>query len=235
VETRGLVVSHYRAPLVDWHEELHDRFALPSALSRDLRIVLGDLDEHGLGVPAQLRRELEAWRPPGITCRLADATLTLRPALEFWPLVGDVASQERAPARIVDASTQRWELALEGAGPDRIAVAGKWAHPRAIGEGVRAVGIRRRVYQPTPGLHPGLPATDPLIIEWSWANRTQRIELWAWKPTGGPYPSLPRDDADALTRRTERIRVTTTDGDTASATGHWIEGKPFTVDVRGTG
>jgi len=53
-----------------------------------------------------------------------DATLTLRPALEFWPLVGDVASQERAGARIVDASTQRWELSLDGSGPDRIAVAG---------------------------------------------------------------------------------------------------------------
>ena len=38
----------------------------------------------------ELRPELEAWRPPGIACRLGDATLTLRPALEFWPLVGDV-------------------------------------------------------------------------------------------------------------------------------------------------
>ncbi|HEY5923901.1 MAG TPA: transglutaminase family protein, partial [Kofleriaceae bacterium] len=70
-----LAVSHYRAPLVDWHDELHDRFALPSALHRDLRMVLGDLDEHGLGIPAELRRELEAWRTPGITCRLGDATL----------------------------------------------------------------------------------------------------------------------------------------------------------------
>jgi uncharacterized protein (DUF2126 family) len=101
-----LIVSHYRAPLVDWHEDLHDRFALPAALQRDLRMVLGDLDEHGLGLPAHLRRELEAFRTPGITCRLGDATLTLRPALEFWPLVGDVASQERATAvgrRIVAA------------------------------------------------------------------------------------------------------------------------------------
>jgi len=79
--------------------------------------VLGDLDEHGLGVPAQLRPELEAWRPPGITCRLGDATLTLRPAVEYWPLVGDVASQERAGARIVDASTQRWEVSLDGPAP----------------------------------------------------------------------------------------------------------------------
>nr|MBA3538750.1 transglutaminase family protein [Deltaproteobacteria bacterium] len=30
-----LVVSHYREPLVDWHDELHDRFALPAALALD--------------------------------------------------------------------------------------------------------------------------------------------------------------------------------------------------------
>ncbi|HEU0030429.1 MAG TPA: transglutaminase family protein [Kofleriaceae bacterium] len=226
-----LVVAHYRSPLVDWHDELHDRFALPSALSRDLRIVLGDLDEHGLGVPAQLRRELEAWRPPGITCRLGDSTLGLRPALEFWPLVGDVASQERAGARIVDASTQRWEITLEGPGPDRIAVAGRWAHLRAVGDGVRAVGVRRRIYQPSPGLHPGLPTTDPLVVEWSWAGRGQRIELWAWRPDGGPYAGLPRDEDEAMARRQERIRVSTFEGD-VTATGHWSESRPFTIDLR---
>ena len=51
------------------------------ALHRDLRIVLGDLDEHGVGVPAELRAELEAWRTPPIACRLGEATLELRQAL----------------------------------------------------------------------------------------------------------------------------------------------------------
>jgi uncharacterized protein (DUF2126 family) len=229
-----LVVSHYRAPLVDWHEELHDRFALPAALERDLRMVLGDLDEHGLGIPAELRRELEAWRAPGITCRLGDATLGVRPALEFWPLVGDVASQERSTARIVDASTQRWELSFDGPGPDRIAVAGKWVHMRSIGDGVRAIGVRRRVYQPSPGLHPGLPVVDPLVVEWSWAGRQQRIDLWAWRPGGGPYAGLPRDDREALERRQERIRVSTREGE-VNAPCFWREARPFTIDLRRDG
>jgi len=229
-----LVVSHYRAPLTDWHDELHDRFALPAALQRDLRIVLGDLDEHGLGLPAQLRRELEAWRPPGITCRLGDATLGLRPALEFWPLVGDVASQERSTARWVDASTQRWEVSLDGPGPERIIIGGKWAHLRVVGDHVRAIGVRRRIYQPSPGLHPGLPITDPLVIEWSWAGRSQRIELWAWRPDGGPYPALPRSDNEALERRRERIKIATHDGE-ASAPTFWREARPFTIDLRREG
>lgn len=226
-----LVVADYRAPLVDWHDELHDRFALPAALRHDLRLVLGDLDEHGLGLPAQLRRELDAWRRPGIACRLGDATLTLRPALEFWPLVGDVASQERATARLVDASTARCEISVEGAGPARVAVNGRWAHLRAIGDGLRGTGVRRRVYAPTAGLHPGLPSSDPLVVEWSWAGRAQRIELWSWRATGGPYPGLPTDDADALTRRQERIVIATSDGEPRAA-GHWPEARPFTIDLR---
>ncbi len=226
-----LVVSHYREPLVDWHDELHDRFALPSALSRDLRLVLGDLDEHGLGIPAQLRRELDAWRPSGVACQLGDATLTLRPALEFWPLVGDVASQERTGARVVDASTQRWELAIDGIGPERVAIAGRWAHLRSLGSGLRALGVRRRVFAPLPGFHPGLPPIDPLVIEWAWAGRAQRIELWAWRPGGGPYEGLPGDEAEAIDRRQERIKIATIPGD-VTAHGHWPETRPFTIDLR---
>lgn len=226
-----LVVSDYREDLIDWHDELHDRFALPAALHRDLRLVLGDLDEHGLGLPVELRRELESWRVPGITCRLGDATLTVRPALEFWPLIGDVASQEHASARWVDASTQRWEISLDGPGPDRLVVGGKWVHLRPVGEAVRAIGVRRRVYQPSPGLHPGLPVTDPLVIEWTWQGRSQRVELWAWKPDGGPYPGLPHDDHDALQRRQERIRVSAIDAE-AQGRSFWRETRPFTIDLR---
>ncbi len=226
-----LVVSDYRSPLVDWHDELHDRFALPAILSRDLRLVLGDLDEHGLGVPAQLRRELDAWRQPGVTCRLGDATLTLRPAIEFWPLVGDVASQEHATVRCVDASTARLEISIDGVGPQQVAVAGRWAHLRAVGDGVRAIGVRRRIFQPSPGLHAGLPATDPLVIEWGWGGRAQTIELWAWRPHGGPYEGLPADEYAALARRQERIAITTRDGE-VSASGHWSETRAFTIDLR---
>jgi len=234
-----LIVSDYRAPLVDWHDELHDRFALPAALSRDLRLVLGDLDEHGLGVPAQLRVELDAWRPAGIVGRLGDATLVVRPALELWPLVGDVASQERATARIVDASTQRWEISVEGAGPDRVrvsaggaaALAPRWARLRDLGDGVRAIGVRRRVYEPALGFHPGLPANDPLIIEWAWAGRVQRLELHAWRPGGGAYSGLPLDEADAIARRQARIVVSTGDGELAAAS-YWTERRPFTIDLR---
>jgi uncharacterized protein (DUF2126 family) len=192
--------------------------------------VLGDLDSHGLGLPPQLRAELDAWRSPGIACRLGEATLTIRPALEFWPLVGDVASQEKAGARIVDASTQRLELAVEGP-IDRIAIAGRWAHLRALGDGPRVLGVRRRIYLPSPGFHPNLPPLDPLVIEWEHGGRGQHIELWAWKPYGGPYDGLPRDASEALARRNERIAITNIDG-AIDADGRWPETRPFTIDLR---
>jgi uncharacterized protein (DUF2126 family) len=226
-----LAVAHYREPLVDWHDELHDRWALPRALARDLRVVLGDLDDHDVGLPAPLRRELAAWRPAGITCRLGDATLELAPALEFWPLVGDVASQERSGARAVDASSERWQIAIDGPGPDRVAIAGRWAQLRALGDDTRAVGVRRRIYDPVVGLHAGLPASDPLVIEWSHLGRAQRISLWAWCPRGGPYDGLPRDDSDALARRTERVTIDARDGD-VTADGYLREQRPFTIDLR---
>jgi len=203
-----LVVAHYREPLIDWHDELHDRFALPAALHRDLRLVLGDLDEHRLGVPAELRVELEAWRAAPIACRLGDATLELRPALEFVPDV------------------QRWELAIDGAGPDRVVVAGRWAALRELGGGVRAIGVRRGVV--AGGL---VPAIDPLVVEWTWAGRAQRIELWASRPGGDAYSEPPRDATDAQRRRTERISVTSLERGVEAARA-WRETNPFTIDLR---
>jgi uncharacterized protein (DUF2126 family) len=228
-----LVVDDYRSPPIDWHDELHDRFALPAALELDLQHVLGDLDEHGLGLPAGLRGQLAAWRGPGITCRLGDSTLELRRALEFWPLLGDVASQERTGARWVDASTERWQLRVEG--PDdaiAIAVGGRRVRLQRLGTGgARVVGVRRRVYAPDPGLHPGLPAMDPLVIEWSTGGRRQRIELRGWKPDGGAYPSLPIDATDAGARVAERVAITTEAG-AVDATAWWPQATPFTVDTR---
>ena len=127
--------------------------------------------------------------------------------------------------------TQRLELAIDGAGPERVLVAGKWVQLRGLGDGLRAIGIRRRVFLPSPGLHPGLAATDPLVIEWSWAGRAQRIALWAWRPGGGPYAGLPADDGDALERRRERIEIATHDGE-VTGTAYRHEVRPFTIDLR---
>ncbi len=70
------------------------------------------------------------------------------------------------------------------------------------------------------------------MIEWAWAAAAQRIELWAWRPSGGAYAGLPVDDAEALARRNERIVIATRDRDDVHADGVRRETRPFTVDLR---
>jgi hypothetical protein len=69
------------------------------------------------------------------------------------------------------------------------------------------------------------------VIEWAHGGRAQRIELFAWKPDGGPYDGLPTDETEALARRQDRIRVHTHDGFLDAST-YWPATRTFTIDLR---
>ncbi|HYS79932.1 MAG TPA: transglutaminase family protein [Anaeromyxobacteraceae bacterium] len=201
----------YDEPLADWGGALHDQFALPHFLEEDLRGVLADLAASGLELgPATSSLLLERPKPLA-RAGLGEATLTVLPALEFWPLVGDVASQERSGARLVDASAARAQLAIDhpsGEAPGRLTAAG-WEVPlHRASDGRRVLaGLRWRAFAPSPGLHPGLPALDPLVLHWEREGRRIAIELHGWIPGGGAYPGLPRDAEEAALRRRERVRM----------------------------
>jgi uncharacterized protein (DUF2126 family) len=228
-----LVVAPYREPLVDHRDDIHDSWALPHLLARDLRHVLGDLDEHGIGLPPSLRAELDAWRDPGITCHLGAATLSITRAVDFWPLLGDTASQELATARLVDASIERWQLMVTGSDRDWLVVGGRRVDlPAADDGGARVIGVRRRAWVPSPGLHPGLPAQDPLVIAWGHGGEHQRISLHAWRPLGGAYEGLPVDAADATRRRTERIAIHTAYDPLPRPQAAHRRAGPYTIDLR---
>jgi uncharacterized protein (DUF2126 family) len=216
------LASHaYRAPLVDWHDELHDLWALPAALDDDLRHVLGDLDEHGFGLTNTLRAELDAWRDPGITCRLGGATLSIARAIEFWPPV----------AGGVDRSLDRHQLVVTGGELDWLVVDGRRAHLYDL-HGAKVVAVRRRAWAPPDGgLHPGLPATDPLVIEWGAGGAHQRVELHRARPGGGGYDGLPGDATVAAERRAERVIVRSKDGPLPRPrAAHAASG--YTIDLR---
>jgi uncharacterized protein (DUF2126 family) len=206
-----LVAVPYLEPLSDWGASLHDQLALPTFLDEDLRGVLGDLSAHGLGLgPATTALLLE--RPePLAELKVERATLTVLPAVEFWPLLGDVASQERAGARLVDASTERIEVRIvhdRGADPGRLGADG-WEVPLTSADSGRrhVAGLRYRAFVPRPGLHPGLPAQDPLVLTWEREGQRMGIELHGWIPGGGTYPGLPGDAAEARRRCRERVRI----------------------------
>ena len=206
-----LARAPYLEPILDWGARLHDEFGLPWYLERDLERVLSDLDAHDVGLGPRLRAELFARPEPIARVQLDDATLEVRPAVSFWPLIGDLAAQEVRGARTVDSSACRIELlvsAAPGAAVGRIAANG-WRVPMHGLAAARAIGsVIYRAFVPRPGLHPNIPANDPVVLEWQRGSAGVRVELYAWQPAGGAYSGLPADHAEASARRSERVVIT---------------------------
>lgn len=204
--------------LVHWGDELHDRFALPFFLQHDLREVFADLRAADLGLGTVIEQLLLA--KDGIVLGRVDTEhyrVEVQQALEFWPLVGDVASQEGGGSRLVDASTARVQLRIDPIGevlePDdvRVIVKGHAVPLRSevlAGQSVSLIGIRFRSFVPWSGLHPAIGAekTVPIVLEHR-SGSALRITLHPWRPNGEAYPGLPRDLADAASRRSERFVV----------------------------
>jgi len=219
--TAMLVGAHAETALVDWGRELHDRFALPFYLEQDLDAVLQALDTAGQGLGKPLRDTLlrDEFRLLG-TVPLPGCTLELWRALEFWPLLGDVASPEQVgTSRLVDASTARVELRLRPAplpGDDgrawRVFTHGVELPLRrerdARGE-LAVFGLRYRSFVPMRGLHPMLGAQAPvqLLLRHPASATDHCVSLHEWQPAGEAYAGLPQDLAEASRRRAERLTV----------------------------
>ncbi|MCC6151768.1 MAG: transglutaminase family protein [Planctomycetes bacterium] len=206
--------------LVDWGAELHDRFALPFFLKRDLQDVLASLGAESLGLAPPITELLldDNDRAFG-TFELGACVLTLKRAVEFWPLVGDAASQESRGARLMDSSSQRLELVLR-ARSGKPADLGNWvlcaggvqytpsSATDASGEAL-VTGIRYRAFVPQIGLHPTVLAQTPLkclLLDTS-RQEAHVLTLHEWRPDGQAYPELPTSELDSARRRNERVRI----------------------------
>jgi uncharacterized protein (DUF2126 family) len=215
VRVGALAPPGYAEPLIDHGADLHDRLALPTLLLADLRDVLAELAVHGMGLGPTLTALLTEPVAPLAVVTCGPARLTLTPALEFWPLLGDVASQERSGSRLVDSSSARVEVRVEvpeGHLPGVVAVGHgpRFGLPlRPLGDGVTwLAAVRYRSFKPGPGLHPGLPAHDPLTLTWTSPHGPGvQVLVHSWRPGGGAYAGLPVDAAEARLRRDERVRI----------------------------
>ncbi|MCA9627130.1 MAG: transglutaminase family protein [Myxococcales bacterium] len=199
-----------------WGRELHDRFALPFQLERDLASVLQELHSSGLGLAPAITSEL--FREHRLLARVelwGGAVLELRQAVEFWPLVGDLSAQS-GTSRLVDSSTRRYELRLRcpAAQVDtwRLVVDGYSVPWVAVSEAQDATlvrAIRCRSFIPNPGLHPTLPAHGPLraLVYQRDEDRAADVSLHWWKVDGGAYVGLPEDVEDARRRTEARCTV----------------------------
>ena len=204
-----------------WGHELHDRYALPFHLRQDLNQVLAELEETGFGLGEPIVDCLldGAHRHIG-HAEIEGCRIDVEQALEFWPLLGDAASQEGGSSRLVDASTSRVQLSLRPVGPDQadldrwqLFVAGYRVPLRQERDErgtLRILGLRYRSFVPWIGLHPGIGKQSPVVLTLvPPAGRAPavRIALHEWQPQALPYDGLPSTLEEAEQRRNERFVV----------------------------
>lgn len=243
-----LAARGFGAPLRDWGEELHERFALPFFLSRDLESIFVDLELAGTGLAPALAENLlqcDGFRD-WASLEHEGCTLRVRRALEFWPLVGDAGTQERGDSRLIDSSTARIELCLRPTAPDteepsrwQVALDGMRLPLRQERDASGPAGVlalRYRGFVPYRGLHPALGKQGPLQLILFNPDRDQavKITLHEWRPDNTAYPGLPPDLSDARERRRERCVVEPAPVPRPEALGSPPPGActPYTVDLR---
>jgi len=204
-------------PLIEWGSRLHDRFSLPFYLRQDLHTVFGDLAAAGFALDAAITERLVAddWRHVG-NVEFAGCRLHVDMAIEFWPLLGDSATQQGG-SRLVDASTTRLQLMLrpnEAGSPDIdgwALLANRYRVPlrrEMDGTGpVFVAGLRYRAFAPWAGLHPGLGAQGPIVLTLlpPDVKHGLRVTLHDWQPQGNAYDGLPGSIEEARRRTRERF------------------------------
>jgi uncharacterized protein (DUF2126 family)/transglutaminase-like putative cysteine protease len=203
----------YRAPLVRWGAELHDRFLLPTWLWKDFEDVLRLLAERGVELPAEPYRAFLELRCP-VAGRLdADGvSLELRNALEPWPVLGEEPGGG-GTSRYVDSSVERVEVRVGGLVPERHAVIvnGKVLPLRATGTASEGVaGVRFRAWAPAHALQPHLGIHHPLRLEIvdGWARRSLGACAYhVWHPEGRAFGTPPLTRFEAAARRAQRFTL----------------------------
>ncbi|MFM2043967.1 MAG: hypothetical protein RLY86_2543, partial [Pseudomonadota bacterium] len=170
----------YRAKLVRWGTELHDRFMLPHYVIQDVQDVVTDLRGAGYAFD-------ETWFTPHVNFRFPmlgsvtqrGMTLELRTALEPWHVLGEEPGGG-GTVRYVDASLERLQVKLSHAAGDRYRVTcnGRLVPLRPTGtEGESVAGVRFRAWQPATCLHPTIPVHSPLVFD--------ILDTWTGRSIGG--------------------------------------------------
>lgn len=205
-----LALQPFTAPLTRWGSSLHDRFFLPSQLRKNLQRITHDLARHGIPYQSRWLDPFWQWRFPVLgQLKLPQGTITVRHALESWPLLGEQPLGS-STVRAIDSSNERVEITLSpslAATGNTLLVNGiPLRFPFRAPSGCH-LGLRFRAHYCVPSLHPHITAQSPLQFNWV-DRRTGRVlaaaDWHSWRPEGGNYPDRPHDPAEAARRRAER-------------------------------
>jgi uncharacterized protein (DUF2126 family)/transglutaminase-like putative cysteine protease len=229
----------YRAPLVRWGTELHDRWLLPHFIREDFADVMRDMNEAGYALDA-------AWFAPHVEFRFPKVGefvsrgvhVTLRSALEPWHVMGEEGTAG-GTVRYVDASLERLELLVTGLVDPRhrVTVNGVPVPLQPTGRvGEYVCGVRYRAWLPESALHPTIGVHAPLTVDLvdTWQQQSLGgCRYFVAHPGGRNYATLPVNAYEAESRRLARFAAF------GHTPGKVVVGEPqrslefpFTLDLR---
>jgi uncharacterized protein (DUF2126 family)/transglutaminase-like putative cysteine protease len=241
---RALIARFWQHPyttaLVRWGTELHDRFMLPYFVWLDFEDVIEETQRAGWPIEVEwFLPHFEFRFPLGGDVSMRGVTMTLRQALEPWPVLGEEGAIGGGTARYVDSSVERLQVHVSGLTPDRYVVAcnGRALPLQPTGQnGEFVAGVRYRAWQPASGLHPTIPADATLTFDLidTWAERSLGgCQYHVMHPGGRNYDRFPVNSYEAESRRLARFsRLGHTPGTARVAPSIRSREFPYTLDLR---
>jgi uncharacterized protein (DUF2126 family)/transglutaminase-like putative cysteine protease len=229
----------YRAELVRWGTELHDRFLLPSFIWMDFEDVIEEMGSAGHAFKAEWFAPHFEFRFPKVGELTARGVhMTLRNALEPWHVMGEEGAQGTT-VRYVDSSLERMEIKVTGlVDPRHVVTVNGTAVPLQptgrVGEYV--CGVRYRAWNPPSALHPSIGVHAPLVIDLvdRWMKRSLGgAQYHVAHPGGRNYATFPINAYEAESRRLARFfTIGHTPGVMTVAEPQRSLEFPFTLDLR---
>jgi uncharacterized protein (DUF2126 family) len=228
----------YQGRFTRWGTQLHDKFMLPHFVWEDLKDVLQDLRIGGFDLKDDWFQPFHAFRFPmcGVT-QVDDITLTLRSALEPWPVMGEEPSGGGV-SRSVDASVERVELAVEGYTPGRhvIACNGRRVPLTPIAGDASIAGVRFKAWMQSSSLHPRLPVQAPLVFDVIDTVKERSVGGFRYHvahPGGRNFDTFPVNENEAEGRKLSRFEaIGHTPGRVAIPADERNPEFPHTLDLR---